>query len=255
MAMAVATKLVRTIYPHGSVRRVIRGPGTGIRFRVQPSMGMTYALGYDTHNAVFLRSVVRPGMTVYDIGANYGQVALPCSRWVGPTGKVVAVEPVPSNVQRLTENLAMNRMDNVTVVHAAASETAGTAVFLLDPNKARMGKLEDCEPSYNDFCKREERFEVRTVVLDELVAQRGDRPDVLKIDVEGGAARVLAGASNTLKQYRPSIYIELHGPEERAAVRDLIRNHGYRLTTLDGRIVDNPTTDLANPLWCQPARD
>lgn len=252
MATAIARRLVRLAYPHGSVRRVWRGPGAGLRFRVQPSMGFTYALGYDTHHTWWLQNVVRAGMSVYDIGANVGQVAMQFSKWVGEEGHVVAIEPAPANVFQLEENLALNSITNVTVIEAAASDTVGFATFLLDPEKARMGKLEDCEQSYNEFCRRDERFEVPTVRIDDLVQQRSDHPDLLKIDVEGGARLVLAGAQETLRRHRPAIYIELHGPEEREAVAQLIRPNGYRLTNLSGQLVTDPVADPANPIWCIP---
>jgi hypothetical protein len=73
----------------------------------------------------------------------------------------------------------------------------------------------------------------------------------VKIDVEGGARGVLAGASRMLQDSRPDIYLELHGPEEQAAARDLLPA-GYRLRGLDGTIVDDPVAHWCNPLWCSP---
>jgi FkbM family methyltransferase len=251
MKNAVIRRVARFAYPHESVRRVLRGPGSGVRFRVKPSMGMTYALGYDTHNARWLSAVVKSEMTIYDIGANFGQMALQFSKWVGPRGCVVAVEPVPANVRQLRDNISLNNRSNIAVVEAALSDSDGVASFLLDPDKARMGKLEDCEPTYNDFCRRDEKFEVATMRLDDLIAQHG-RPDFVKIDVEGGARGVLAGASRMLQDSRPDIYLELHGPEEQAAARDLLLPTGYRLRGLDGTIVDDPVAHWCNPLWCSP---
>ena len=223
----------------------------GLRFRVQPSMGMTYALGYDTHCAKWLYNVVKRGMTVYDIGANFGQMALPFGKWVGRSGRVVAVEPVPSNLTQLRDNIALNKASNIAVVEAALSDQVGTASFLLDPEKARMGKLENCEPTYNEFCRRDERFEVATKRLDDLVAEFGP-PDFLKIDVEGGARGVLAGGTSVLSDVRPDVYLELHGPEEQAAARDILLPLGYRLRGLDGTIIDDPVKTWCNPLWCSP---
>jgi hypothetical protein len=55
-----------------------------------------------------------------------------------------------------------------------------------------------------------------------------------------------------LTEVRPSIYIELHGPEEQAAVRDEIAARGYIVQTLDGAIVHDVTAGWASPLWCSP---
>ncbi len=76
--------LARGFYPYGSVRRVMCGPVRGMRFVVGPGIGISYAMGLGTYHFDFLRSRCRPGMTVYDIGANRGQMALFFARQVGP---------------------------------------------------------------------------------------------------------------------------------------------------------------------------
>lgn len=53
-----------------------------------------------------------------------------------------------------------------------------------------------------------------------------------------------------LETYAPDVYVELHGPEEQRAVRELLLEHGYAAETLDGRSVKDPTADWRSPLWC-----
>ncbi len=83
---------------------------------------------------------------------------------------------------------------------------------------------------------REEFVEVATVRLDDLVATRA--PDgplrVVKIDIEGFEAEMLAGAQATLTDHRPVVICEFHDPLLRAAgssSEDLLRAfaaYGYR---------------------------
>ena len=56
------------------------------------------------------------------------------------------------------------------------------------------------------------------IALHELLAEGQRPPAFMKIDVEGGAAEVLAGARMLLERFHPTIYIELHGSEEQMAV-------------------------------------
>ena len=56
-----------------------------------------------------LQRELRPGATFFDIGANVGFVTLIAARLVGPSGRVVAFEPVPENVAAIRENLAHER--------------------------------------------------------------------------------------------------------------------------------------------------
>src|SRR5437867_4319614 len=90
------SRVVRFFYPFGSRRSVLKGPLKGTQFLVAPAMGLTYALGRDTYHFDWFAGKLQSGMTVYDIGANRGQMTLFFSRAVGPAGMVVAFEPVPA---------------------------------------------------------------------------------------------------------------------------------------------------------------
>src|SRR5437764_10258809 len=90
------SRLVRIIYPFGKVTRSLAGPVKGMRFTVRPGMGFTYAVGKDAWNWRWLRDQVNwEGITVYDIGANRGQMTLWFAKMVGEGGTVAAFEPVP----------------------------------------------------------------------------------------------------------------------------------------------------------------
>jgi FkbM family methyltransferase len=242
---------VRTIFPHGAVRFVLRGPIRGARYEVAPGMGMTYALGAAAYGHLEFARLVKPGMTVYDIGANRGQMALLFARQVGPSGAVMCFEPLPELCQKLERNLALNGIRNVSVQCLALADVSETRVFLYHPDRSTQGKLADVERSYSASDAQEVR--VQTASIDELIAGGMSPPDFMKVDVEGAGAVLLQGASNTLRQYRPTIYIELHGPEEQAAVRDRLLPIGYRLETLDGRHIADPTAAWASPLICRAA--
>ncbi len=75
---------------------------------------------------------VRPGMTVYDLGANVGFYSLLASRLVGPTGRVIAVEPLPRNIAYLQRHVVANAATNVTIVQGAVSDAPGIGHFTDD---------------------------------------------------------------------------------------------------------------------------
>jgi FkbM family methyltransferase len=239
---------VRVAYPYGAIRTVLRGPLRGMCFVVRPAMAFTFAWHAPPHWDWFCHRLA-PGMVVYDIGANRGQMALAFARAVGPRGKVVSFEPVPALFSDLRRNLEMNDLPWVVPVEAAASDQAGEAHFLFDPAFATQGKLDGCEPAYVASRKSQR---VRTVVLDDVAGRDFPAPQFLKIGTEGGAAKVLAGAQRVLREDRPAIYVELHGPEEQRAARDLMQNNGYVLRRLSGELVSDPTERWVNPLWCMP---
>jgi FkbM family methyltransferase len=240
-------QFVRLLYPYGSIRRVLRGPLRGTRFVVEPSMGLTYSLGSDAFNFRFLSKKIQPGNTIFDIGGNKGQMALFFSVMVGAQGKVVSFEPVPEQFEILIRNIQLNGFHNVHGVPLAAADSTGKASFAYTSGRSTEGKLSHVEPE--NYIEDAKQIIVNTTRLDEWYKLNDYRPDLLKIDVEGGAASVLGGATDLLDELHPTIYIELHGVEERQGVRDLLLPRGYTVETLAGEKVRDPLESIG-PLWC-----
>lgn len=244
-----AQALVRKLYPIGKICTIYRGPLKGLRFRVAQGMGFTYAWGIGADQWQ-LEGIVRPGMCVYDIGANCGQSTLSLARAVGISGQVVAFEPVDSVFANLVFNMKLNPSLRVTPVCAAAYERSGQFDFLFGNDVVTQGRLADVEPT--NRIPNAKVISVRAVRLDDYILESGIVPQLLKIDVEGGAGAVLRGAQNLILEHRPAIYIELHGPEEQRAVRDLLIRFCYKAETVTGSEVPDPTIEWLSPLVCIP---
>ncbi|MFL5577836.1 MAG: FkbM family methyltransferase [Gemmatimonadaceae bacterium] len=208
-------------------------------------MGVSYALRFEAANLAFLSERLRPGMTVFDVGANRGQMALFFSRGVGPTGGVVAFEPAPTPFRSLRRNVELNGLRNVELRCVAVSDSAGTAHFHFDESAPTQGHLIDASSGRTGGA-----CEVEMTTLDHVVATTGAAPDLIKIDVEGAAAGVLRGARRLLETGAPALYLEMHGRAEQEAVRDLLLPLGFVAKTLDGRTVPDPTAGWFSPLWC-----
>ena len=69
---------------------------------------------------------VASGNSVWDIGANVGLYTLPSARAVGPSGQVVAFEPMPRNLGFLRRHLTLNGLEGVMVRDVAVSDATGT---------------------------------------------------------------------------------------------------------------------------------
>jgi FkbM family methyltransferase len=244
-----AQLVARAVYPYASVRTVVRGPLKGLRFKVAPAMGFTYAWGIGVEQWAF-PGLVRPGMCVYDIGANCGQSTLSLAAKVGTSGRVIAFEPVDRNFSTLVCNIGLNPSLQVIPVNAAAAEQRGWLDFHFDVHLPTQGHLRDVEPSYS--LPNAKTVRVRAVRLDDYATENWPAPQFMKIDVEGGAGAVLNGAQELIARHRPTIYVELHGPEEQQAVRELLEVCRYRAETLSGQNVPDPTAGSSSPLVCRP---
>ncbi len=190
-----------------------QGVGRGLRFNAGGSIA-GYLLGTaEPDMQAALRALVRPGMTVYDVGANVGFISIIAARLVGPQGRVVAFEPLPSNVRQIRHNASLNNFSHIDVREEALGREEGAARFQVT-DFPTTGRME------NGVANREKRGELMVMVrrLDAVIDEAGMRPpDLIKMDVEGAEVDVLAGASRTLELARPLMLIELHGTNEPVA--------------------------------------
>jgi len=163
---------------------------------------------YEPNEFAFLDRVLKPGMVFVDVGANDGYFTLFAAQRVGPLGKVLAIEPSTRERLNLERNIERNRLRNVTVLPVALGADCGTAeLHLAQSSHAGHNTLGRFA---NDGVKAEgtERVNLRT--LDSLAGDGPlDRIDVMKIDVEGAEASVIAGARDVLAATRPLIVIEI----------------------------------------------
>ena len=128
----------------------------------------------------------------------------------------MAFEPIEELAEKIRKNVSLNNLGNVEVVAAAAAGQAGHAEFRYSEDHATQGMLQDTEPTYS--LSEAKTVRVQMVTLDEIAQREGLWPDVMKVDVEGGAKSVFSGAQRVLDR-APDILIEQHGPEEQYAVK------------------------------------
>ena len=203
---------------------------------------------HEVHNDryVFV-SHLREGMTVMDIGANWGLYSLLISRAVGPSGKVYAFEPVPEIFARLKEHIALNNATNVVPVPIALSDEKGAAKMSVKGGSSSLFRHVS-----------DEFVEVRVERLDDFVEREGiERVDAIKIDVEGAELKVISGADKTIRHNKPILMVEIHAvtlpaagttPEE---LFETIVSYGYDAFVIrHGKAI--PTNKVVEP-WRHPS--
>lgn len=159
---------------------------------------------YDIYKNLFeagpiggLHAYVPEGGFVIDVGANVGFFTERFARWVGPAGRVVAIEPEAANFAELARRLeARGLADRVDARQAVADAQSGQAHLLINADHPGDHRLGDSgEP-------------VTALSLDEI-ASPGRKVAMIKIDVQGAEMRVLAGAAAILARDRPALFIEV----------------------------------------------
>lgn len=166
-----------------------------------------FAFGaFEGHFAELFRHLVRPGDRCLDVGANVGVHTIRLAKLAGPGGEVLAFEPDPELARRARGNVQLNEVTNVRVIEAAAADRSTTAVLYrpgpADTNRGRASLL------HHVYLTGREQ-EVPTVTIDDSCP---GPVALIKIDVEGAEAAVVAGAVATIARDRPAVIFE-YAPE------------------------------------------
>ena len=153
---------------------------------------------------IFYLQYLREGMTVFDVGANVGELTLLFSRFTG-NGQVHAFEASSSGYERLKTVCRAAARRNVVLNHVAVTDKEGTAsLHVYDENYLSWSSvaLRPLE-SYGINVRPVAVEEVATTTVD-LYCERNAIAaiDLLKIDVEGAEFQALLGAQQMLRQKR-----------------------------------------------------
>ncbi len=170
---------------------------------------------------------IHSGMCVYDVGANIGYITLIAAHQNSPKGLVYSFEALPTNIDRLTQNVALNQLEKrVFIQHAAVVDKSREVTFYMHKSGA-MGKAAGSAGREESY---EQSINVNGIALDDFVFKKKQtKPDLIKMDIEGGEGMALAGMQRILKEIRPVFLIELHGQEAASQVWDQLTKNGYSL--------------------------
>jgi FkbM family methyltransferase len=224
-----------------------------------------------------LDRLVRPNMTMLDIGAHVGYYSCRYAKVVGAGGRIFAFEPHPRTFKTLSHNV--QKLDNVRPVQVAVAETEGTAVLhdylimsasgSLHYDEA-MAELAQAQVQDGDVAPRigqefrPQTFTVRTLPADTFLVEQGiQQVDVIKMDIEGAEIGALRGLRQTIAQspnlklvmeYNPAA-LKAFGHEPELALQEVLAmgfqqvqviEPGGALTDLTGQEADTAqlTTQL-----------
>jgi len=176
----------------------------------------------DEKEYALLDTLLGQGDWALDIGANVGHYTMRMAALVGPSGRVIALEPVPDTFSLLAANTRLFAHANVSLLNAAASDRVATAGMrvprfgsgLSNYYQARLGA------GQSDFA-------VLTLPIDTL-----SLPPVrlVKIDVEGHELPALQGMRGLLARDHPVVIVETNSQESTTLLGDL----GYAIERLPG---------------------
>ncbi|MFN0154043.1 MAG: FkbM family methyltransferase [Gaiella sp.] len=134
------------------------------------------------------------GDVVVDCGAGSGTEALVLASVVGEVGQVVAIEAHPASFAKLELVRRLNRLRNVSPVHAAVTDTLGVV---------RISDLPNDQANSIVGVHGRSGVDVPAERLDHLLPKLGiERIDLLKMNIEGAELRALQGLGEYIHRVR-----------------------------------------------------
>jgi FkbM family methyltransferase len=180
---------------------------------------------------------------VFDVGANIGRTSLLMSTVLNPNGKIIAFEASEYTCRIMIENIRRNKMtEKIFPVNALVSDASGNMVdFFWEFSSG------GASPIFG-FLGHKSTIPKVTLSLDDFINESNNRPELIKIDVEGGEKSVIVGLRKTLSTIRPILSIEIHSWKNKCLtdnfkeIQTLLYNAAYKIYDLNKKcIIDDKT--------------
>ena len=144
--------------------------------------------------------LIKPGMTVLDIGANVGAHTFRLAKLVGKEGRVIAFEPTEWAFSKIKDNAELNSdLENVELENLALSDQDAD-------NESYAFRSQWDEYDETD----KEKGEINFLTLDTYCRERQIIDvDFIKLDVDGYETKILRGSKHVLKSCRPILIVEM----------------------------------------------
>lgn len=177
---------------------------------------------------------LKEGQTVLDLGCYSGLTAIAFSKAVKESGRVISVEPDPTNFSASMANIDMHRrlngLDNITLLPIAVSGKSGKLRF---SSEGSMGS--SAASIVGGY--RGTNLEIPCVTLEDLARENGaECVDFIKMDIEGAELDVVRNAEEFLKKYKPKLIIEPHVVDGQLNANDLVDclwGYGYQCEIIE----------------------
>lgn len=216
--------------------KTVKGRVGTYDFYTTPRFHERYTNGsYEQATINQILRLLAPGDVFMDVGAHHGYMSLKASDKVGPSGRIIALEPDPDNFALLSKNVEENKIKNIMPLHAAVSDKKGKAGFKVS---AASDNSSFHKHPNADVLKT---VEVDVETIDSLCGFLGVKQiKLIKVDTEGHEIEVVKGAAKTIRS-NPSLHliVELNpkclesAGHTSAELLDLVIHRGFKLSILD----------------------
>lgn len=152
---------------------------------------------FDDATCAFLRDTFTPqlGWNVLDIGCYLGHGATHVAKLIGPEGRLLAVEAIPSNAAIATFQLAANGLVQARVLNNAIWSKGGETIHInVTENQANA--------IASDVISSSDKLALTTTSIADLTAELGQAADLVSLTVNGAEVEAI----DSLADMAPEMY-------------------------------------------------
>jgi len=158
---------------------------------------------YELEESKMMYRLIKPNMTVFDIGANIGWFSLNFAI-LHKSVLVHAFEPVPDTFAWLRKNIELNRVSNIETNNFGFSDEPGEFEFFIYPEGSGGSSMAD-----NSKKGSVEKIICSVETMDDYCEKRQIQPDFIKCDVEGAELFVFQGGKKIISEHKPIVFTEM----------------------------------------------
>ncbi|WP_420318302.1 FkbM family methyltransferase [Ekhidna sp.] len=175
---------------------------------------------------------VKEGNVIAEMGAFRGYYTLYLSKKVGPDGHIIAIEPIPDNIEYLRKNIAINEIENVTIVPKGVWNENDQKTFQRKTTDYQSGSIDIV---YQD----QEALVIEVNTLDKILSdQKVNEVDFMLIQLNGAEFEALEGLSKS-KPKNLAIASRYNKNQRNIAreIQELLMQRGYAINILNEKFI------------------
>jgi len=186
--------------------------------------------GWEKVSLGLWQKLCKESNVIFDVGANTGIYSL-IAKGVNPNAHVHAFEPLERVYNRLQDNMTLNNFD-VKCEQVAVSNEDGTATIYDTEGEHALSVSLNAHTRDADV--KLIPTEVNTITLAAYIRAQGITSiDLIKIDVETYEPQVLEGMGEFIKEFKPTMLVEILDPEIGRKVEEIVKDAGYLYFNID----------------------
>jgi FkbM family methyltransferase len=190
-------------YPNGSTFFVTEETVAKTATTFNPIHGIWEAASVSYFYDLVEKKHQNSNAVIVDVGAQSGLYSLYAKQL--PSCRFYAFEPFEDTYAMLLDNLQLNQIYNVKAYNCALGSTNETKLLHV-PDHLGLNTLGDTPKRFDTW----KDVEVQVKRLDDICMNETSL-DYIKCDTEGWEMHVLKGAEESIRKWKPELFIEVNG--------------------------------------------